>query len=901
MFRSHIFRIIVAGICSITIISGVLQTAPIKANEEVWKLDKTIITPSEEALETENGQHSWTASSTRLSHSFKFPDPPVDSYQHFDFKAPPEELVPGKTIQLKVTGTGGGSDPSVSYEQFQFRSLLTMEDFTSLGGNVNDNLAEYVLASEELAHLSLGSMDGVGPEVVTADFIVPPVSDDTLYITASLSTSAVITFWGCTVRWIYKRGSADDTPDEATLFTGYALAYDDNNRAIPIVDASVRLRLERDGDVAVINAITGTDGLYAIAVEGVTDKTVYQVQLNLTERTGVYVVNWHNELRPASYLTAAREVGPDSLGNLVIANLLFEPRMPQGEPSWVADDGSLVGIPQRTVTQDRSAALVYARIYDAMAYGRDRLRVSYDLNLPMIVFVGTPNTGRSHYIAEYGQIHITADDLSKVLVREADQPMWHEFGHYFSHDSPWLGDNTVFPAPDVANHAGVRNASSSDSVVEGAAEFLVLLFKGVAARTDDLVPYDVSGFPKNLQDNIHEDYVDATREWIPSEEWHFAALLWDIMDEDINPEAGDNVAWGLSRLWDVLVTVTDLTIRAHYVALKAEAGEPLPGPQTPPTPLDRLFILHGFYANTNGIKWWQQGEPIGYPDSWNTRANPTSPWGPTQDPAGVRFTPAVPRYLWFEPLLAPGVPSPLKAEMTVYPSGGGVPWSITLTADENGRFPLTVPASADRIQLQLISPGFQISPVSFTRDAYNAAVEEGNELITIEPVILPSQVNPPTGFSVQRAGSSPVTLSWSPSPGTAEVIVVRGSTRVPAEPRDGTVIYEGTGTSVLDTDPIPVGSSYYAVFAVGEDGGVSVPAMATSVADVIQPSLAPTVPSTEDAIVETLPQLPRTLDPTPVSQVIRPESGGVNWYFIAGGIAFIWLIVLLVRRKKKQQ
>ncbi|MFC1846961.1 hypothetical protein ACFLYS_02760 [Chloroflexota bacterium] len=893
MFRSHIFRIILSGICSIIIVSAAFNTAPVRADEEIWKLDKTIITPSEETFESDDGYHSWTASSTRLSHLFTFPNPPIDNYQHFDFSAPPEELVPGKTIQLKVTGTGGGSDPTISYEQFQFRSLLTTEVIT--------DIVDYVIASEELASLSMGSMYGVGPEDAIADFLVPPVSDDTLYITASLTTSGSIPGWGCTVRWTYKRGKADDTPAEATLFTGYALAYDDNNRVIPIVDASVRLRLERDGDVAVIDAITGTDGLYAIAVKGVTNKTVYQVQLNLVERTGVYLVNWYPELRPASYLTAAREVGPDSLGNLVIANLLFEPRMPQGEPSWVADDGSLVGIPQRTVGQDRSGALVYARIYKAMTYGRDRLEVTYDLNLPVTIVLDAPSTGSSRYTAAYGQIDITADDLSKVLINEADQPEWHEFGHFLSHDSPWLGDNIDFPVPDVGNHAGVRNASSGDSVVEGAAEFLVLLFKGVAARTDDQVPYDISGFPINLQDNVYEDYIDATGERIPSEEWQFAALLWDIMDEDINPEAGDEVAWGLSRLWDVLVTVTDPTIRAHYVALKAEAGEPLPGPQTPTTPLDNLFILHGFYANTNGIAGWQQGEPIGYPDSWNTRANPTSPWGPTQDPVGVRFTPAVPRYMWFEPLLAPGVPSPLKAEMTVYPSAGGVPWSITLTADENGRFPLTVPASADRIQLQLISPGFQISPVSFTRAAYNTAVEEGNELITIEPVVLPSQVNPPTGFSVQRTGSSPATLAWSPSPGTAGVIVVRGSTCVPVNPRDGKVIYGGTGTSVQDTDPIPAGSSYYAVFAVGEDGGVSAPATATSVAGVIQPSPATTVPPTEDANVETLPQLPQRLTPTHVSQIIRPEYGGVNWYFIAGGITFLWLIVLLVRRKKKQE
>ncbi|MDZ4230496.1 MAG: hypothetical protein U1B77_01605, partial [Dehalococcoidales bacterium] len=571
------------------------------------------------------------------------------------------------------------------------------------------------------------------------------------------------------VVWIYRTEAPpparNEAPPPATVFAGYVLAHDNQNHAFPLPDAPVRIRLELEGNVRVVNTLTNRQGLYQVAVEDVTDKTAYRVQVALAERTGVYQVLWYTDLHPATYVTAEREVGPDrgpdSAKNIVLANLLFEPRMAQGKPVRVEADGSLTDVRQRTVDEDRAAALSYARLYTAMAYGRDRLGVAYDHKLPLAVILGQESSLRSHYDPA-GRIEITAEDMNIVFSGEPDNLEWHEFGHFLTQDSAWFGDNLiVLIGADDSNHAGVKNRTSQDSVLEGAAEFLVLLFKGVAARTDDQAPYMIGDYLLNLQDNKFDNYNKEFKEWVPLEEWQFAALLWDVMDQDRQPEPGDQVAWGLSRLWGVLSNVSSWTVRGHYEALKAEAGEPLPGPQDSPTALDRLFILHGFYSNTNGVAGWQQGEPIGYPDSWKPRAAPSASWGPAQHPAGVRFSPAVPQYLWLEPELPAKVPPPNIAELTVYPTDGRSPWKAPLRAAPDGRFPLLVPPGAERIQLRLLVPGFQVAPLEFTRSNYKAVIEKGAVVVRAKPEVQPSPIGSPGNFNFRREEASTVTLTWS--------------------------------------------------------------------------------------------------------------------------------------------
>ncbi|MDP2719210.1 MAG: hypothetical protein Q8P44_05170, partial [Dehalococcoidia bacterium] len=421
---------------------------------------------------------------------------------------------------------------------------------------------------------------------------------------------------------------------------------------------------------------------------------------------------------------------------------------------------------------------------------------------------------------------------------------------------------------------------------------------GVAARTDDQAPYMIGDYLLNLQDNKFDNYNKEFKEWVPLEEWQFAALLWDVMDQDRQPEPGDQVAWGLSRLWGVLSNVSSWTVRGHYEALKAEAGEPLPGPQDSPTALDRLFILHGFYSNTNGVAGWQQGEPIGYPDSWKPRAAPSASWGPAQHPAGVRFSPAVPQYLWLEPELPAKVPPPNIAELTVYPTDGRSPWKAPLRAAPDGRFPLLVPPGAERIQLRLLVPGFQVAPLEFTRSNYKAVIEKGTVVVRAKPEVQPSPVGSPGNFNLRREEASTVTLTWSPAKGVDHVVVVRGASHTPASPGDGTVVYEGTGSSVTDDGAILAGTTYYAAFSIGQDGGISVPAIVTSAAPAPQAGSSSSQATKGSSPQTTLPSVPPAGQPRGKA----PSSGtsGVNWYLIAGGITFVWLIVLLVRRKLKK-
>ncbi|MDP2719806.1 MAG: hypothetical protein Q8P44_08290, partial [Dehalococcoidia bacterium] len=521
------------------------QAAP----ETKWVLQETrvpLATFQKDAPQPDGSLFKYTvnASETTLSYrsqSVKEGKVQTDVTYTWTFERPPRELTPGQPVELRIQGKVIGKASSISIIARYSYHADYVENFQEKSG---DEVATGRLNSTNL------EMSAV------LRFTVPPTPPAGRggQITLVAGTDIVQKVVGTPgqVVWIYRTEAPpparNEAPPPATVFAGYVLAHDNQNHAFPLPDAPVRIRLELEGNVRVVNTLTNRQGLYQVAVEDVTDKTAYRVQVALAERTGVYQVLWYTDLHPATYVTAEREVGPDrgpdSAKNIVLANLLFEPRMTQGKPVRVEADGSLTDVRQRTVDEDRAAALSYARLYTAMAYGRDRLGVAYDHKLPLAVILGQESSLRSHYDPA-GRIEITAEDMNIVFSGEPDNLEWHEFGHFLTQDSAWFGDNLiVLIGADESNHAGVKNRTSQDSVLEGAAEFLVLLFKGVAARTDGQAPYMIGDYLLNLQDNDFDNYDEESKEWVSLEEFHFAALLWDVMDQDRQPEPGDHVAWG---------------------------------------------------------------------------------------------------------------------------------------------------------------------------------------------------------------------------------------------------------------------------------------------------------------------------------------------------------------------
>lgn len=208
---------------------------------------------------------------------------------------------------------------------------------------------------------------------------------------------------------------------------------------------------------------------------------------------------------------------------------------------------------------------------------------------------------------------------------DGDRPTnreWHEFGHSVMGDAftdfmPW--------APDTTNHAGYKNSHSTDSWVEGFAEFYSLLVGQEIARAPRPM-YTVSGTPLDMETN----YL-AWR----NEEFAVAGLLWDLQDpadaRDTTRLGGqsypDMIAVDYRALWEVLTRDWGSTV-GHSPAAPADYGHifdvkqlydvlievdigatVLPGREL--SELEALFIAHGLFADVNDNARYDPDEQIG--------------------------------------------------------------------------------------------------------------------------------------------------------------------------------------------------------------------------------------------------------------------------------------------------
>jgi hypothetical protein len=634
-----------------------------------------------------------------------------------------------------------------------------------------------------------------------------------------------------------------DADGTETAFAGYVLTTTEERQVQDLEDVRVVLHVTDGGTTRAFTTFTDVTGVYRFSVPDVGPTARYRLDVQFQDSDPTFAVTraGASTLLPVGYATPSRSVKDDATNGLVLENFWFGSGMADPERSRLLPDGSTVEGTQWTALEVHEAALVYSNVQTAVAYARGSLNLS--LGGGNFVRVNLdPACPTSHMNAASRTIGICGADVTTTSF-EHPEVEHHEFGHYVHYVSAMGGvDNMARISGE--NHGGVLNPNSVDSVMEGWASYFAVMVRTGPVPPSGAGEFSMGPIWVDFQDNRFETYKEVTDETgartvigpVPDEEYMVASLLWDLMDDDSvyespRDEPEDRVAWGFSRVWKTINTDELSDVRSLYELVKAEAGEPLPGPNDPPTDIDRLFVFHRFYSENNGQEGWQQGEPIGYADFDDSEVDPRASWGPATPPPDIRRVPPAYAGAWLDVDVTDEAGRALPVSGLRMEVLRGTETAVTdlRPAPGTSRYPIDVPPDADLVRLSARVPGYATGWVDVTREDVLAYRDSWGEQVGTLTVSLPArQVASPSGFAASRSIDGSVALSWADPASGSRVVVRRQVGEPPQTPADGVRIYEGTGGGVVDEGPSPVGETHYAAFLVDATGGVSQPATATS-------------------------------------------------------------------------
>ncbi|MFA5207920.1 MAG: PKD domain-containing protein [Candidatus Paceibacterota bacterium] len=103
---------------------------------------------------------------------------------------------------------------------------------------------------------------------------------------------------------------------------------------------------------------------------------------------------------------------------------------------------------------------------------------------------------------------------------------------------------------------------------------------------------------------------------------------------------------------------------------------------------------------------------------------------------------------------------------------------------------------------------------------FRAEASNGRETVVGQDVTFVTKPDAVTGFTALAAGSNQISLSWNKSSSSCYTIVTRKTGSYPNNSADGTVVYYGTGSSVVDSNLNNNVWYYYKAWAVGCDEGM---------------------------------------------------------------------------------
>lgn len=486
-----------------------------------------------------------------------------------------------------------------------------------------------------------------------------------------------------------------------------------------------------------------------------------------------------------------------------------------------------------SLTPDRKLAVehggaFYVNIHDAMVFARDTLKLRMDHKLPVESELWNTRATGAFYSSGPAEIKIAATGTHSLRTsgNSPDNREYHEFGHHVHTDAAMSGENRLPPRPaGNANHGGIDNLSSSDSYVEGFAEFYALWINGSSVyrwgnnTRSDLennlqdfrrVKKDASGNPvRNAQNGL-------VFETVMREEFQVAALLWDILDSAA--DAGDNIDLTDQQMWAVINRVQVFDVQTLYKELKGPLGRQKTDSNAALGDVDALFVAHRFFSDTNGNRQYDAGETIGVADFYHTRGSNL-----------IRQQIPAPENSDLEIILPEAGDDPVFVFMELrYPDGRLVDFGTSELRD--GRLSLDIPQNAESLIIEPILPGYEVEPIEISPEAfitaYEAAVIADSDIaLRVEPDVTVISIEPATSPELGRDQDG-LWMNWT-GPQGMSFILAEGAARSPLIPADGEVLYTGSDPFFLiNTIEDYEAVRFFSVF-VTDGVGVSVPLMFT--------------------------------------------------------------------------
>jgi len=581
---------------------------------------------------------------------------------------------------------------------------------------------------------------------------------------------------------------------EATI-SGLVFSQDRNGNPLRLKDVSVKVTVKDmtfPFSTNTYSTYTDDEGKYSITVGSFSPNFQYNITVTLVDREGLIPIHcqdgYNNEI---AYLkTSLFETDQKrTVRNIFYSGVTgtIDPTMTVGMKNVMHDCG-----------------VCYYFTHKALTYTREELGLENDHNLPIDTYLYSPTDG-VYYSVSSSFINIQKKNGDSKFT-DNEVPVnreYHEFGHHVHTDSSMGGDNMLAPnSGEDQNHGGVDNSDSNDSVAEGFAEFFSLMVNGSSMYVNT-----------DLERNF---FLKNATSGKPYEEYNVASLLWDIVDNDVEP--GDNLNLPIKEFWDNILNHESIsTVLSLYEAMNDTYGFIDTDIFDGHSDVDMLFIEHNFFSDDNANDKWDDGEMIGYANYW-----------PVKDPPREK-QPPIPGSA-FQLSVEDNAGSPLEEEEDVI-------YSISVFFDdsfydysydsrinpEEGLLWTYIPPDCSLAEINAKLPGYMTDPLVLDPTSYwanvTSAQENGTNISMTHSFIMEENHVPlPTMFTAEQVnGSANVSLAWVLPSGVDEVIVLRGIEFAPTSPETGMLVYQGSGTAFQDTTTIEGYHHHYSIFSVSSD------------------------------------------------------------------------------------